>query len=82
MILLRLVGRELGVVKMAPKNSQEPNSRETRLRVLARPAEARRLRQRLFHDRRGIDEDLDSGSRGLRDSHAASSFSLPLIRSW
>ena len=35
--------------------------------VLSGPAETRRLRQRLFHDRRGIDEDLDFGSLGLGD---------------
>ncbi len=29
--------------------------------VLALPAEARRLRQRLFHHRGGVDEDLDVG---------------------
>ena len=31
--------------------------------VLALPADPRRLAQRLFHDRRSVDEDLDLGPR-------------------
>ena len=35
--------------------------------MLALPADAARLRKRLFHHRRGIDEDLDLAAIGFRD---------------
>ena len=59
MIRLGFVRRRSRFVKIAPRKSQEPNSRETRLRMLALPAEPSRLRHRLFHHRRRIDEDLE-----------------------
>ncbi len=49
----------------------------------ALPAESGGFRERLFHDRRGFDEDLHVGvlARFLT-SHWASIFSLPLMMSW
>ena len=53
-------------VKIAPRNSQEPNSRLTRLVCLpCQPRPAARG-QRLLHHRRGVDEDLDFGLLGPR----------------
>ena len=52
------------VVRMVPMKNHEPSSRDTRL--VCRPCQPRPglLRQRLFHQRCGIDEDLHIG-RGL-----------------
>ena len=57
------------VVKIAPRNSHEPNSRDTRLVCLPcqpRPAAAA---ERLLHHRRGVDEHLHVAA-GLRDQPA------------
>ena len=43
---------------MAPRNSQEPNSRLTRLVCLPCQPSPAASAQRLFHQRRGVDEDL------------------------
>ena len=51
------------MVKIAPRNSHEPNSRD-QVGVLALPAQPRRLRQRFFHHRGGVDEHLDLAARG------------------
>ena len=43
--------------------------------VLALPADAGRLRERLFHDRRGVDEDLQLATPASSTMHRASAFS-------
>ncbi len=48
--------------------------------MLALPAKPRLHGERLFHDRRGIDEDLHVFARS-RGNLAGSSLSLPLIMS-
>ena len=48
---------ESGSVSTAPRNSHEPNLR-TQVAALALPAQSGHLRQRLFHQRRGVDEHL------------------------
>ena len=66
----RRVGPQLELVRIAPRNSQLPWSRLTRLVCLPCQPMPGRLRQRLFHDRRRVDEDLELGSRRLGDEPA------------
>ena len=70
-------GGSSSVVKIAPRNSHEPCSRETRIRVLALPAEAGRFGERLLHHRRGVDEYLDVAA-GVFDEPAPEAFE-PLL---
>ncbi len=48
---------------MAPRNSQEPSSRDDEIGVLALPAETGAGGERFLHQRRRIDEDLHIGTR-------------------
>ena len=57
-------GSSSAAVRMAPRNSQEPNSRDTRLVCLPCQPSPAASRQRLLHQRRGVDEDLDVGAAG------------------
>ncbi len=53
-------------VKIAPRNSQEPNSRLTRLVCLPCQPRPAAVGERLLHHRRGVDEDLDFSLLGAR----------------
>ena len=78
----RRVGRQLErSVKIAPRNSQEPCSRLTQIGVLALPADPGRRGERLFHHRRGVDEDLERRRPRPRRASAPSAFSRFLITS-
>ena len=70
------VGRS-SVVRIAPRNSHEPNCARNEIGVLALPAEPRGFRQRLLHQRSGIDEDLHVAAR-FRDQPARQRFELRL----
>ena len=56
---IRLIARQIGIGE--DRTEEQPRSELARheVGVFALPAEARGLRQRLFHHGRGIDEDLD-----------------------
>ena len=64
---------------MTPRNSQLPCLAADQIGVLALPADARRLGQRLFHHRRGIDEHLQLAA-GLRDQPSRERFQRLLDR--
>ena len=54
------------MVKIEPRNSHEPKFARDEIGVLALPAEPGLRRDRLFHHRSGVDEDLDlAGCYGL-----------------
>ena len=66
MVGLGAVGHQLALVRMVPRKSHEPLSRETRLVCLpCQPAPA--LRQRLFHQRSGIDKHLHIRAASRRE---------------
>ena len=55
------------LVRITPRNSQLPCSRLTRLVCLPCQPKTRRLGQRLFHDRRGIDKHFQFDRRAIDD---------------
>ena len=66
--LARRVGRAAPAsVRIAPRKSQEPNSRETRLVCLPCQPMPGGLGQRLFHQRRGVDEHLHLAAEARLD---------------
>ena len=69
-VALGRVGRQVQRGEDRAKEEPVPQFARQDVGVLALPAQPRRLRQRLFHHRRGIDKDLDLGSR-LIDQPAA-----------
>src|SRR5262249_6506524 len=67
MVLLPLIGLELeSEVDLA---QEEPGAQRARdqIRVLALPADAGALGERLFHHRRGVDKYLEIAAPALRD---------------
>ena len=60
-------GSSSRLVRITPRNSQLPCSRLNEIGVLALPADAGRLGERLFHHRRGVDEHLELARRPLDD---------------
>ena len=59
MIALRLVDHKIGGGEHRAEKQPGAMRAADEIGVLALPAEPGRCRQRLFHHRRGIDEDLD-----------------------
>ena len=67
-------------LKIAPRNNQEPKSRETRLVCLPCQPRPAACGERLFHHRRRVDEDLDlaCARSGARDNEAGELFQAAL----
>src|SRR5262249_41665634 len=65
MVFSRPVGQKPQIGE--DRTQKEPGAKLAgdEIAVLALPAKARRLRQRLFHDGRGVDEDLEVRAPGL-----------------
>ena len=67
MVVSGASGSSSAVVKIVPRNSQEPNSRLTRLVCLPCQPSPAACGQRLFHHRRGVDEHLHVAAGARRD---------------
>ena len=65
MVALRRVGRKIEVAEDGTEEQPRPEAPRHQVGVLALPAEPGALGQRLFHHRRGVDEDLDRGAMAL-----------------
>ena len=66
------------VVRIAPRNTQLPKARDEQVGVLALPAEAGGLRERLLHHGGRVDEDLAPGPGASARSQRSSRFSRGL----
>ena len=79
--LRRVIGREVGGGEDRAEKQPGAMLAADQIGVLALPAEAGGFCQRLFHHRRGVDEDLDVAAGARQQAVPAISFSLPLITS-
>ena len=67
MILLRRIGFDLGRAQDGAEKEPRAVFARDEIGVLALPADAGALRQRLFHQRRGIDEHFDVSATLARE---------------
>ena len=67
MVLLGIIGGQFGRREDRPEKEPVAEFARDDHRVLALPADARCLRERLFHHRRSIDEHLDVGTGARRE---------------